>query len=160
MSLLNKIFNSKKSDPEPVLTQERVIPKKDILSVQTFTHSRGFKGFRRVKLSTYGLDGVELNHRYLYKKNKFDFDNSAIQLMTVKATNETGTCIRVVIEGRFVGNIYKNERNAEIFDNIVDKNIDKVHAHVEYAEDDKGLLAYDTYIMVHWPNMGPKITIK
>lgn len=148
-------------DPEPQLTQERALPKKDIYSTQTFTQSKSFKGFRREKLSTFGLDGVELNHKYFREQYNDDFTNSAIQLMVVKARNDEGKCVRVVVDGRFMGNLYRSERTAESFDMIVAKKIDKAHFRVETAYyADGSLMGYNTYIMVHWPGIGPRVTIK
>ena len=157
MSLLKKILKQK--EPEPVFSQERAIPKKDIRSVQTFTNSKSFKGFRKAKLNEYGLDGIDLNHDYFYKTSKFDFTNSAVQLMVVKANNNEGKCIRVVVDGRFMGNVYRS-KDADLFDNIVNKKVDKVHFHVEYAEDKGKLLASAGALLVHWPNMGPRVTIE
>lgn len=149
MSLLKKIAKRFDQSKEPELSYERQLPKKDIISVQTFTHSKAFKGFRREKISTYGLDGVERNHRHFAELGN-DFANSAIQLMVVKANTETGNCIRIVVDGLFMGNMYRNPRNAESYDRIVAKEIDKVHFHVEG----------DTYIMLHWPGIGPRVTVQ
>lgn len=148
---------SQNLETEPALTQERVIPKTDILSVQTFTQSRGFKGYRRERVSIRHLDGVELNLMH-FAEAGFDFTNSAIQLMVVKANNEIGICIRVVVDGRFIGNMYRSERNAETFDNIVAKNIDKVHIRVEPMTDD--IQNYDVWLFAHWKGIAPRVTIE
>lgn len=174
MALFNKLKNQVKGqirdalntaasnvDPEPVLSQERPLPKKDIISVQTFTQSKNFRGFRREKVSGQSLDGVELNHKYFREEREDNFDNSAIQLMIVKANNDYGKCIRVVVDGRFMGNIYRRDNGStEVFDAIEAKLIDKVHFQVDTSyHDDGSLMGYSTYIMVHWPNMPPKIKV-
>ena len=69
MSLFNRF---KKNQHVTEYTEERTIPKKDIISVQTFTQAKSFRGFRRVRISTNGLDGVEKNFAYFREKD-FDF---------------------------------------------------------------------------------------
>ena len=112
MSLFNRF---KKNQPVTEYTEERTIPKKDIISVQTFTQAKSFRGFRRVRISTYGLDGVEKNFAY-FREKEFDFTNAAVQIMTVKANNDFGKCLRIVVDGRFIGNVYRSDSNAEAFD--------------------------------------------
>ena len=157
MALFN-FGKKKKSDPVPELTDERIIPKKDILSVQTFTQSKTFRGYRRVRISTNGLDGVEKNQIY-FRERGFDFTNSAVQLMTVKANNDFGKCLRIVVDGRFLGNIYRSGANDEAFDKVLDKAVDKVYVKLEDTIIDGQYYGTESYIMMHWPGIAPKLKV-
>ncbi len=157
MALFN--FGKKKAAPKPQLSEERIIPKKDIVSVQTFTQSKSFRGFRRIKISTYNLDGVEKNLAY-FRERGFDFANSAVQVMVVKANNEEGKCLRIVVDGKFIGNVYKNSSNSEAFEMAVAKKLDKVYVLIEdVILDDGKYYGTETYILLHWPNIGPKVKV-
>ena len=156
MALFN--FGKKKAAPAPVLSDERVIPKKDIISVQTFTQAKSFRGFRRVRISASGLDGVEKNQIY-FRERGFDFTNSAVQVMVVKANNDLGMCLRIVADGKFLGNVYKNDGNSEAFDKAIDKKIDKVYVKLEDKIIDGQLYGTESFIMVHWPNIAPKVKV-
>ena len=157
MALFN--FGKKKAAPQPQLSEERIIPKKDIISVQTFTQAKAFRGFRRIKISTNNLDGVEKNLAY-FRDRGFDFANSAVQVMVVKANNEEGKCLRIVVDGKFVGNVYKSGSNSEAFDMAVDKKIDKVYMLIEdVILDDGKYYGTRAYILLHWPNMAPKVKV-
>jgi len=157
MAFFKTIVGRVKSEisPEAALSDERDIPKSNIKSVQTFTQSRSFKGFRRERITTHNLDGVEKNTLY-FKARDYDFTNSAIQLMVVKANTDEGICIRIVVDGRFMGNMYRNERNAETFDNIVARNIDKAHFRIEEATGSSTI----SNLFVHWPGIGPRVTVE
>ena len=83
------LFGKKKKKKEPAPAPKPIpldykTPKKDIKSVHTFTQSKGFKGFRRVRVSM-------------------------------------GTSEDTVIDGKYYGT--------------------------------------ETFLMVHWPNMGPKVYV-
>lgn len=157
MALFN--FGKKKATLQPQLSEERIIPKKDIISVQTFTQAKSFRGFRRINISTYMLDGVEKNLAY-FRERGFDFANSAVQVMVVKAKNDEGKCLRIVIDGKFIGNVYKNSSNSEAFEMAVAKKLDKVHVLIEdVILDDGKYYGTETYILLHWPNIGPKVKV-
>ena len=149
---------AKNVDPEPVLSDERPLSKKDIFSIQTFTQAKSFKGFRRVTISTDNLDGVEKNMAF-FRSRDFDFTNCAVQVMVVKARNDEGKCLRIVADGRFLGNVYKNISNYEAFDMAVNQKLDKVYLKYEDAVIDGKLYGTNTYIMFHWPNIAPKIKV-
>ena len=152
------LFNHFKKAQPVKYTEERTIPKKDIISVQTFTQAKSFRDFRRVRISTNGLDGVEKNFAY-FREKKFDFTNAAVQIMTVKANNDFGKCLRIVVDGRLIGNVYRSDSNAEAFDVALDKKVDKVYVRIEEKIIDGVNYGSSSYLMLHWPNMGPKVSV-
>lgn len=152
-------FGKKKARaPAPELPLDFKVPKKDIIFVQTFTQSKNFKGFRRVRVSMGTSDVVEHNIDY-FRDNGYDFTNSAVQIQTIKSDLDPGVLLKVVVDGRFLGNIYRGKGNAEAFDAVTDKKIDKVYVKIEDAFIDGKYYGTETYIMLHWPNMGPKVYV-
>lgn len=156
------LFRSKKKnepEPAPAKSEERVIPKSDIKYVYTFTQAKSFRGFRRVGISFYGLDGVDKNLTYFGERD-YDFTNSAVQIMIVKANNDVGVCLRIVVDGKFIGNVYKNSSNAEAFDAALDKKLDKAYVKIEDTVIDGKYYGTEAFIMLHWPDMGPRVKIE
>lgn len=143
--------------PEPIPLDYKV-PKKDIKSVQTFTQSKGFKGFRRVRVSMGTSDVVWHNIDY-FRDNGYDFTNSAVQLQAIKSDIEPGVYLKVVVDGRYLGNIYHSSKNGEAFDAVTDKKVDKVYVKIEDTVIDGKYYGTETFLMLHWPNMGPKISV-
>lgn len=157
MALL-KLFK-KATDPYPGLSHERKIPYTDIISTQAFIQAKSFKGYRRGKISSYGLDGVERNERY-FCDNGADLTGSRIDLLVVKANNDAKKCIRILVDGRFLGNIYRNDMNREYFNKIVKQQIDGAYVKLDTVEIDGQIQVTGSYLMVHWPGMGPRVTIE
>lgn len=151
----------KKKEPAPAPKQiplDYKTPKKDIKSVHTFTQSKGFKGFRRVRVSM-GTSDVVWNNIEYFRDNGFDLTNSAVQVLVIRSDMEPGVQLKVLVDGRFLGNIYRYEKNAEAFDAVIDKNVDKVYVKIEDTVIDGKYYGTETFLMVHWPNMGPKVYV-
>lgn len=151
----------KKKEPAPVpepIPLDFKPPKKDILSVQTFTQSKGFKGFRRARVSM-GTSNVVWNNINYFRDNGYDFTNSAVQVLEIKSDIDPGVQLKVVVDGRFLGNIYWSSKNAEVFDAITNKKIDKVYIKIEDTFLDGKYYGTEAFLMLHWPNMGPKVKI-
>lgn len=157
MSLI-KLFK-KTTDPYPGLSHERKIPYTDVISTQAFIQAESFRGYRREKISSYGLDGVERNERY-FCDNGADLTGSRIDLMVVKANNDAKKCIRILVDGRFLGNIYRNDMNREYFNKIVKQQIDGAYVKLDTVEIDGQIQLVSSYLMVHWPGIGPRVTIE
>lgn len=155
---LMKLFK-KAADPYPGLSHERKIPYTDIISTQAFIQAKSFRGYRREKISSYGLDGVERNERY-FCDNDPDLTGSRIDLMVVKANNDAKKCIRVVVDGKFLGNIYRNDVNREYFNKIVKQQIDGAYVRLDTVTLDGRIQVASSYLMVHWPGIGPRVTIE
>ena len=157
------LFGKKKKKKEPAPAPEPIpldykTPKKDIKSVQTFTQANGFKGFRRVRISM-GTSDVVWNNIEYFRDNGFDFTNSAVQVLVIRSDMEPGVQLKVLVDGRFLGNIYRYEKNAEAFDAVIDKNVDKVYVKIEDTVIDGKYYGTETFLMIHWPNMGPKVYV-
>ena len=158
MALFN--FGKKKEPvpaPEPIPLDYKT-PKKDIKSVHTFTQAKGFKGFRRIRLSM-GTSNVVWNNIEYFRGNGFDLANSAVQVQVVKSDIDPGVQLKVLVDGRFLGNIYRSNKNAEAFDAVADKKVDKVYVKIEDTVIDGKYYGTETFLMVHWSNMGPKINV-
>lgn len=152
----------KKKAPAPAPKQiplDYKVPKKDIKSVQTFTQSNGFKGFRRVRVSMGTSDAVEHNIDY-FRENGYDFANRAVQIMAIVSDMDPGVYLKVVVDGRYLGNIYRSKSNAEAFDAVTDKKVDKVHIKIEDTFIDGKYYGSEEFIMLHWPDMKPKAATK
>ena len=155
---LMKLFKQA-ADPYPGLSHERKIPYTDIISTQAFIQAKSFRGYRREKISSYGLDGVERNERY-FCDNDPDLTGSRIDLMVVKANNDAKKCIRILVDGRFLGNIYRNDMNREYFNKIVKQQIDGAYVRLDTVTLDGRIQVTSSYLMVHWPGIGPRVTIE
>lgn len=158
------LFGKKKKKKEPAPAPEPIpldykTPKKDIKSVQTFTQANGFKGFRRVRVSM-GTSDVVWNNIEYFRDNGFDFTNSAVQVLVIRSDMDPGVQLKVLVDGRFLGNIYRYEKNAEAFDAVTDKKVDKVYVKIEDTFIDGKYYGSQSFLMLHWPNMGPKVTVK
>jgi hypothetical protein len=158
------LFGKKKKKKDPAPAPEPIpldykTPKKDIKFVQTFTQANGFKGFRRVSIST-GTSDVVWNNIEYFRDNGCDLTNSAVQLLVIRSDMEPGVQIKVLVDGRFIGNIYRYKTNAEAFDAVIDKNVDKVFVKIEDTVIDGKYYGTQAFLMLHWPNMGPKINVK
>ena len=130
--------------PEPIPLDYKT-PKKDIKFALTFTQAKSFKGFRRVRVSM-GTSDVVWNNIEYFRDNRFDFTNSAVQVL-------------VLVDGRFLGYIYWSNKNAEVFDAVTSKKADKVYIKIEDTVIDGKYYGTETFLMVHWSNMGPKINV-
>lgn len=155
---LMKLFK-KAADPYPGLSHERKIPYTDIISTQAFIQAKSFRGYRREKISSYGLDGVERNERYLCD-NGADLTGCRIDLLVVKANNDAKKCIRILVDGKFIGNIYRSDTNREYFNKIVKQQIDGAYVKLDTVEIDGQIQLVSSYLMVHWPGIGPRVTIE
>ena len=143
--------------PEPIPLDYKT-PKKDIKSVHTFTQAKGFKGFRRVRVSM-GTSNVVWNNIEYFRGNGFDLANSAVQVLMLNSDIDPGVQLKMLVDGRFLGNIYRSNKNAEAFDAVTDKKVDKVYVKIEDTAIDGKYYGTETFLMVHWPNMGPKINV-
>ena len=157
MSLM-KLFK-KTTDPYPGLSHERKIPYTDVISTQAFIQAKSFRGYRREKISSYGLDGVERNERY-FCDNGADLTGSRIDLLVVKADNDIKKCIRILVDGKFIGNIYRSDTNREYFNKIVKQQIDGAYVKLDTVTIDGRTQVVSSYLMVHWPGIGPRVTIE
>jgi len=154
---LMKLFK-KISDPYPDLSHERQIPQSDIVSVQAFIQAKTFRGYRREPISTYGLDGVERNICILRDQQNFDLTGSRIDIMTVKMANKR-KCLRILVDGKFIGNIYKNDMNTEYFDKAVKQKIDGAYVKIDTVMFEGRKEATKLYLMLHWPGIGPRVDV-
>ena len=157
------LFGKKKKKKEPAPVQEPIpldykTPKKDIRSVHTFTQAKGFKGFRRVRVSM-GTSEVVWNNIEYFRTNGYDFANSAVQILVLRSDTDPGVQLKVLVDGRFLGYVYWSNKSAEVFDAITDKKVDKVYIKIEDTLIDGKYYGMETSLMVHWPNMGPKINV-
>lgn len=145
----------KKKEPAPAPKQiplDYKTPKKYIKSVQTFTQSESLDGFRRVRISMGTSDVVENNLDY-FRSNGCDFTNSSVQLLVIRSDMEPGVQLKVLVDGRFLGNIYRSKSNAEAFDAAVDRKVDKVYVKIEDTVLDGKYYGSESFVMFHWPDM-------
>ena len=153
-------FGKKKESapaPEPIPLDYKT-PKKDIKFALTFTQAKSFKGFRRVRVSM-GTSDVVWNNIEYFRDNGFDFTNSAVQVLVLNSDMDPGVQLKVLVDGRFLGYVYWSNKNAEVFDAVTNKKVDKVYIKIEDTVIDGKYYGTETFLMVHWPNMGPKINV-
>ena len=158
MSLFN--FGKKKEPapaPEPI-PLDYPTPKKDIKFALTFTQNKSFKGFRRARVSM-GTSEVVWNNIDYFRDNGYDFTNRAVQVLVIRSDTDPGVQLKVLVDGRYLGNVYQSNKNAEIFDAVTSKKVDKVHIKVEDTVIDGKYYGTETFLMFHWPDMGPKVSV-
>ncbi len=151
------LFGKKKKKKEPAPAPEPIpldykTPKKDIKSVHSFTQSDSFDGFRRVRISMGTSDVVENNLDY-FRNNGCDFTNSKVEVLVIKSDMEPGVQLKIMVDGRFMGNIYRSKSNAEAFDAVTEKKVDKVYVKIEDTVLDGKYYGSECFVMVHWPDM-------
>lgn len=158
MSLFN--FGKKKEPapaPEPI-PLDYPTPKKDIKCALTFTQNKSFKGFRRARVSM-GTSEVVWNNIDYFRDCGYDFTNRAVQVLVLRSDTDPGVQLKVLVDGRYLGNVYQSNKNAEIFDAVTSKKVDKVHIKVEDTVIDGKYYGTETFLMFHWPDMGPKVNV-
>ena len=158
MSLFN--FGKKKEPapaPEPI-PLDYPTPKKDIKFALAFTQNKSFKGFRRARVSM-GTSEVVWNNIDYFRDNGYDFTNSAVQVLVLRSDTDPGVQLKILVDGRYLGNVYWSSKNAEIFDAVTNKKVDKVHIKVEDTYVDGKYYGTEAFLMFHWPDMGPKVNV-
>lgn len=115
-------------------------PSKTLLSM-TFKHSKGFRGFKRIRLTTYGDKVAQKNIKKL-----LDAEISDVTL-TVKVDNKNFTepeyLIDVAVDGLHIGTHYANGDNSRI-DAVRSGMVDKVHIRLEDGGD-----RFNSYLFIH-----------
>ena len=155
------LFGKKKNKKAPApksLPLDFEVPKKDIKFIRTFTQADSFKGFRSVRISADTSKVVENNIDF-FRDNGYDFTNCTVQLQAIKCDIDPGVKLKVVVDGRFIGNIYRGKGNAEAFNAVMDNEVDKAYIKIEDAYIDGKYYGTQGFIMLHWPNMGPKVNV-
>lgn len=143
----------KKKEPAPApksLPLDFKVPKKDIKFIQIFPQSESSDGFCRARVSPGSSDLVERNTDYFRKRG---FEGSSIQLMTVRSDMDPGIHLRVIVDGRYLGNIYNGKFNAEPFAALTSRKVDRVHMEVVDTAVDGKYYGSECFAMVHWPDM-------
>jgi hypothetical protein len=111
------------------------------LWTKTFPQSGSFKGFRRIKLTTYGEDLVQDTLAY-FAQNGYNFKGCTIKLESLSITGTfTDRLLRVVnvfVDGKRIGCVYDND--AQRYALLANSEYDKVHLRVEDGE---------VYLFVH-----------
>lgn len=112
-----------------------------VLWNKTFTQSGSFKGFRRIKLTTYGEDLVQDTLAY-FAQSRYNFKGCTIKLESLSITGTfTDRLLRVVnvfVDGKRIGCVYDNGTSQ--YDLLANSEYDKVHLRVEDGE---------VYLFVH-----------
>ena len=122
-------FDLFKSKPEPPAVAPSPI---ETLLVMNYKHSKGFRGFKRIRLATYGDDVAQRNIRKLLDQEISDVT------LTVKVDNNNFTeptrFLDVAADGLHVGTHYPHGDNKYI-DMILAGQIDQVHVRLKDAGD-------------------------
>ena len=112
-----------------------------VLWNKTFTQSGSFRGFRRIKLTTYGEDLVQDTLAY-FAQSGYNFKGCTIKLESLSITGTfTDRLLRVVnvfVDGKRIGCVYDNGTSQ--YDLLANSEYDKVHLRVEDGE---------VYLFVH-----------
>ena len=153
------LFGKKKKStaptPEPI-PLDCDTPKKDIKFALDFTQAKSFKGFRRVRISM-GTSNIVWNNIDYFRDNGYDFTNSAVQILVLNSDMDPGVQLKVLADGRFLGYVYWTSKSSEAFDAVESKKIDKVYLKIEDTFIDGKYYGTEAYLMLHWPNMGPRV---
>lgn len=131
-------FDLFKSKPEPPADAPSPV---ETLLVMNYKHSKGFRGFKRIRLTTYKDNVAQRNIKKL-----LDQEISEVTL-TVKVDNVTATepykLVDVKANGLHVGTHYSHG-DTEYVDLILAGSIDAVHLRLEDAGD-----RYNSTLFVH-----------
>lgn len=111
-------------------------PKQTVLWNKTFRQSDSFKGYKRIKLTTYKEFGVDATLAHFAKKD-YNFKNSTIQLQNVRVTGANDfKAVNVYADAMRIGCTYDTYSSYE----DLMKDIDAVHLKVDG----------DVYLFVHY----------
>ena len=93
-----------------------------------------FRGCKRfsVRPTTYNKPVIEKNLDYL-KSLGYDFKGKQISLL-LGTHSELGECILVHVGGLHIGNIFYNDKYAEMFNAVRNKTVNKAHLLVDDTE--------------------------
>lgn len=140
----------KKKAPGPA-PQPKVETK--LLWSKTFPQSGTFRGYRRIKLSTYNREGVSDTLAY-FKENGNNFKGRTIRLDHVMATDVytdgPAYFINVYVDNMPIGSVFGT--NEEKYPMLTEYEYDKAHIRVEDGS---------VYLFVHYPGASPiKVTVE
>lgn len=130
-------------------TKKPSTPGLDTLYGATYSHSKGFRGFKRIRLTTYGEKLANDGIRKLMKSNPpddpFNIDNRTIRLEVVRDNSsftEPQHYLNVYVDGLRIGTSYSCRE--EYISHIVSGHVDKVHVKIE-DDDDR----FSSYLFIH-----------
>lgn len=116
-------------------------PQIETLMIMRFDHSKGFRGFKRIRLATYGDDIAQENIKKLLNTEISDVT------LVVKVDNinftEPMKFVDVSADGLHIGTYYPNGDDRYV-DSILSGKVDKTHLRLEYRDD-----RYVGYLFVH-----------
>ena len=136
-----------------------VPPVHEVVTSITLTQSKAFRGYRRLKISSRNSDIIENNEKY-FKQCDWDFSNRTVQLMVEKIPDVNDVRVLIIVDGRFLGNLYRNDRNAEAIDKIVSGEVDGVFIKYDEKIIDGESYGSEAFVFLHWPDMGVKVSVK
>ena len=125
----------KKSQQKTQKQTERIESEKSI----TYKQSHSFRGFKRIKLSSYGnkesLDGIAA---FTDK----DISEATITVRVIKGENSRA---EVYVEGQQVGTVWADSGWAEYYEDLKNNRVDKVMVRIEDGE---------SYLFIHRAEAG------
>lgn len=120
-----------------------------VLYSRDYPHSKGFRGFKRIDLSTYhnapAIKGIHALMRSNPKSDPFNVDHRTIRLKVVQ-DNRTFTTpklyLDIFVDGNMIGTLYSDYGN--FVDTIMSNMVDKVHVRIEDGGD-----RFISYLFIH-----------
>ena len=113
-----------------------------VIWTKTYNQAKSFKGFKRIRLTTYKERDVDATLSYFAGRN-YDFTNSAIQFQYVRVMNGSViggfSVVNVYADAKRIGCIY--DTNYDNFDLLTKENIDSAYLRVDNG---------DVYLFVHY----------
>ena len=148
------LFGKKKKAVKPAPSPK---PQTKMLWSHTYPQSSTFRGYRRVKMSTYPKDEVFATIDEL-KRQKYRLKDRTIRLDHVES--DEYKVVNVYIDNMLIGSVFNN--NEEAYSMLTDYDIDKAHIRIEDSAPDEFyeyVVTAKAFLFVHYPNEAPiKIT--
>lgn len=151
----------KKKDNEPWLKVEYELLKKKKVVFGKFTHSEGFRGFKRIQISSKYPEAAKNLKKLIktrpiipatseYSGEKIDLTGCAVTLC-VSENKEHDPVILVYVDGLFIGhNIPGNTgKSAAVLRAIQTHATTAAHIEIRFGTDINRNLAFDNYLMVN-----------
>lgn len=124
-------------------------PDFETLYSTTYSHSKNFRGFKRIHLTTYGEklanDGIKKLIASNPSGDPFNVDSRTIQLDVIRDNitfTEPQYYLNVYVDGLRIGTGYRCRE--EYISHIVSGHVDKVHVRID-DDDDR----FSSYLFIH-----------
>lgn len=120
-----------------------------VLYSRDYPHSKGFRGFKRIDLSTYhnapAIKGIHALMKSNPKSDPFNVDHRTIRLKIVQDNytfTEPKLYLDIFVDGYMIGTLYSDY--GDFVNTIMSDAVDKVHVLIEDGDD-----RFISYLFIH-----------